>query len=73
MLKTALFAAQAGARKVYAVELGRFLLRASKQNFIDNGYEATVALLDKDARMITLEDVEKPDVVISCDSASCRP
>jgi predicted RNA methylase len=59
----ALFAARAGARKVYAVEIGDYLSRASEQIFVDNGFGSCIVPLHMDARDVTLQCVEKPDVV----------
>jgi predicted RNA methylase len=60
----ALLAARAGARRVYAIEIGDYLSRTSRQIFADNGFADCIALLRMDARDVTLESVEKPDVVI---------
>jgi len=60
----ALFAARAGARKVFAVEIGDYLSKASQQTFVENGYGNTIVALHNDAQEVNLADVEKPDVVI---------
>jgi predicted RNA methylase len=60
----ALFAARAGAGKVYAVEIGDYLWRSSQQVFADNGLSSSIIPLRMDARDVTLQCVEKPAVVI---------
>lgn len=60
----AIFAAQAGARKVYAVEIGDYLSRVARDNFAGSGYGGIIELLRMNAREVTLSHVEKPDVVI---------
>lgn len=60
----ALFAAKAGARKVFAVEIGDFLSRASRENFVENGCGETIVSLHMDAQEVTLRHIEKPDVLI---------
>lgn len=60
----AIFAAKAGARKVYAVEIGDFLWRVSRQNFDESGYGETIQSLRMNALEIGPGDVERPDVVI---------
>src|SRR5581483_4127830 len=59
----ALFAARAGARRVYAAEVGEYLSLASQQIFVENGYGERIFPLHMDARDVTLDHVEKPDVV----------
>src|SRR5437879_1551396 len=56
-----LFAVRAGARKVYAVEIGDYLSRVSQQIFAENGFESRIVLLPMDARDVNLRCVEKPD------------
>jgi predicted RNA methylase len=60
----AIFAAQAGARKVYAVEIADYLSRVSRENFVESGYGTTIVPLRMNAREVTLAHVEKPDVVV---------
>ena len=60
----ALFAVRAGARKVYAVEIGDYLSRVSQQIFAENGFASRIVSLPMDARDVNLSCVEKPDVVI---------
>jgi predicted RNA methylase len=60
----AIFAAKAGARRVYAVEIAEYLSRVSRENFIESGYEETIVPLRMNARELSLDNVEKPDVVI---------
>lgn len=60
----ALFAAKAGARTVYAVEIGNYLSRVSRANFVANNYEATIRPLRMNAQDVQLTHVEKPDVVV---------
>jgi predicted RNA methylase len=60
----ALFAARAGARKVYTVEIGDYLSRASARVFAENGFAERIVPLRMDARDLTLELIEKPDVVV---------
>lgn len=60
----AIFAAKAGARKVYAVEIADYLSRVSRENFIENGYGETILPLRMNAREVSLANVEKPDVVV---------
>jgi predicted RNA methylase len=59
----AIFAARAGARKVYAVEIGNYLSKVSRENFVKSGYGSVIVPLRKNAREVQLTDVEKPDVV----------
>ena len=56
--------ASAGARRVYAVEIGSYLSQVSQQIFQRNGYGDRIVPLRLDARAVTLDCVEKPDVVI---------
>jgi predicted RNA methylase len=60
----ALFAAKAGARKVFAIDIGDFLSRASHENFMENGYGETIVSLHMDAQEVTLTHIPKPDVLI---------
>lgn len=60
----AMFAARAGARKVYAVEIGNYLWHVSRGNFDRSGYGSIIESLRMNAREVGLKDVEKPDAVI---------
>lgn len=60
----ALFAAESGARRVYSVEIGDYLFRASRQIFDESNFRETIVSLHMDARDVTLSHIEKPDVVI---------
>src|SRR5215213_791507 len=60
----AIFAAKAGARKVYAVEIGDYLRRVSRENFVESGYGETIQSLHMNALEVSLNDVERPDVVV---------
>jgi predicted RNA methylase len=60
----AIFAAKAGAGKVYAVEIADYLSRVSRENFVENGYGTTIVPLRMNAREVSLAHVEKPTVVI---------
>lgn len=60
----AIFAARAGARRVYAVEIGPHLNRISRAAFDVSGFGSTIVSLRADARQITRDDVGEPDVVI---------
>lgn len=59
----ALLAARAGAGRVFAVEVGPYLSRISRQVFDESGYGATIESLRIDARKLDLTEVPKPDVV----------
>ncbi len=60
----ALFAARAGAKKVYSVEFDPYVAKLARQNVINNGYEDVVQVILGDARNIHLPAGEKVDVVI---------
>jgi predicted RNA methylase len=60
----AIFAARAGARKIYSVEIGAYLSQASAEIFQRNGYGTLIIPLRMDARDVSLRCVDKPDVVI---------
>jgi predicted RNA methylase len=60
----ALFAARAGARKVFAVEIGDYLCRASRRVFQESEFRDRIVSLQMDARCVDLNNVEKPNVVI---------
>jgi len=58
----AMFAAKAGAKKVYAIEFDKKNIRTLKENFKINNLEDRIILLEGDARKIKLP--EKVDVII---------
>ncbi len=60
----AIFAAKSGARRVYAVEVGKYLHQISKEIFAASPYSDCIVPLRIEARDLNLELVEKPDVVI---------
>lgn len=60
----ALFAAKSGARRVYAVEVGKYLSKISKQIFAESEFAERIVPLQIEARDLDLTLVEKPDVVI---------
>jgi predicted RNA methylase len=60
----ALFAAEADARKIYAVEIGEYLARAAAQTFAQSKYVERFTLLRTNACDLSLQDIESPDVVI---------
>src|SRR5438132_1657785 len=59
-----LFALRAGARRVIAVEAGRYLSRSLRQTFDASGYGDRITALRMDARKLTLAAIEKPDIVV---------
>lgn len=59
----AMFAADAGARKVYAVEIDKRNTRTLRDTFAVNGYEDRIVVLEGDATKIKLP--EKVDVIIA--------
>ena len=60
----AVLAAKNGARKVYAVEVGKYLHQISKQIFAASPYSHQIMPLQIEARDLNLQLVEKPDIVI---------
>ena len=60
----ALFAARAGASRIYAVEIGDYLFRSACRTFEASPYSSVITPLCLDARGVSLEAIEKPDVVI---------
>jgi predicted RNA methylase len=60
----AIFAARAGAGKIYSVEIGPYLSRVSEEIFRRTGYDSRIVPLRMDARDVTLQDIEKPAVVV---------
>jgi len=60
----AIFAARAGARRIYSIEIGSYLSRISSQVFQQSGYGSLVVPLRMDACDVKLQCVEKPDVVV---------
>ena len=59
-----IFAARAGAGRVFAVEIGPHLDRISRAAFNASGFGSTIVSLCVDVRQITRTDVGEPDVVI---------
>lgn len=59
-----IFAARSGARKVYAVEVGKYLSKISKQIFAESEFAEQIFPLQIEARNLNLDLIEKPDVVI---------
>ncbi|HEX4799368.1 MAG TPA: 50S ribosomal protein L11 methyltransferase [Candidatus Paceibacterota bacterium] len=57
-----MFAADAGAKRVYAVELDQGNIISLKQTIKENGYEKIIEIINADATTINFP--EKPDVVI---------
>jgi|688.fasta_scaffold284674_1 predicted RNA methylase len=57
-----LFAAQAGAAKVFAIEADRYQVEQLRLNAKDNGFEDVIIPIHGDARTISV--AEKPDVLI---------
>lgn len=60
----ALFAARAGASKVFSIEFDPYVAKLARQNVINNGYEQVVQVILGDARNIHLPEGTKVDVVI---------
>jgi ribosomal protein L11 methyltransferase PrmA len=60
----ALFAAEAGAGKVYAAEIGEYLYRAAAQTFAQSEYASRFTLIRQNALDLALSQIEKPDVVL---------
>ncbi|HEU4710292.1 MAG TPA: 50S ribosomal protein L11 methyltransferase [Pyrinomonadaceae bacterium] len=58
------FAARCGARKVYAIEVGKYLSRVSKKIFSESEFADRIVPLQLEASNLNLTLVEKPDVVI---------
>lgn len=59
-----LFAAAAGAKKVYAVEITNLLTNIAKNNFKNNNFDTEFQCITDDARNIDIQQVGKVDVVI---------
>lgn len=60
----AMFAAKAGAHQVYAVEVGEYLSKVSRQIFSESDYADRIVPLRIEARDLDASMLEKPDVVI---------
>jgi len=60
----ALFAARAGAKKVYSIELDPYVAKLAEQNVINNGYQNVIEVILGDARDINLPKGTTVDVVI---------
>jgi predicted RNA methylase len=59
-----MFAAKSGARRVYAVEVGKYLSKVSKQIFQESDFADKIVPLQIEARELELSMIEKPDVVV---------
>jgi predicted RNA methylase len=59
-----MFAAKSGARRVYAVEVGNYLSKVSKQIFRESDFADKIVPLQIEARELRLSMIEKPDVVV---------
>lgn len=57
-------AARSGARRVYAVEVGQYLSKVSKEIFRDSDFADKIVPLQIEARELELSMIEKPDVVV---------
>lgn len=60
----AMFAARAGARRVYAVEVGKYLSEVSREIFSESSFADRIVPLRIEASELNLSMLEKPDVVI---------
>lgn len=60
----AIFAAKSGARRVYAVEVGKYLSKVSREMFSESGFADRIVPLQIEARDLDLAMIEKPDVVV---------
>lgn len=59
-----MFAAKSGARRVYAVEVGKYLSKVSKEIFRESDFADKIVPLQMEARELELSMIEKPDVVV---------
>src|SRR5205807_2360807 len=59
-----IFAAKCGARRVYAVEVGKYLSKVSKEIFLESDFADTIVPLRIEARELELSMIEKPDVIV---------
>lgn len=60
----ATFAAAAGARRVYAVEVGKYLSKVSREIFLAGKFSDVIVPLQIEASQLDISMIEKPDVVI---------
>ena len=59
-----LFAARAGAKKVYSIEVDPYVAKLASQNISNNGYKNVIKVYLKDVRNIILKNKNTFDVVI---------
>ncbi len=59
----AIFAAHAGAKRVYAIEISPLLVEAAKKNVQANGFTDVIKVIEGDAA--TVDFPERPDVVVA--------
>jgi predicted RNA methylase len=59
-----MLAARSGARRVYAVEVGKYLSKVSKEIFLASDFADKIVPLQIEARELELSMIEKPDVVV---------
>ena len=59
-----MFAARAGARRVYAVEVGKYLSKVSKEIFRESDFADEIVPLQIEARELKLSMLERPDVIV---------
>ena len=60
----AIFAAKSGARLVYAVEVGKYLSKVSREIFAECSFADRIVPLRIEARELDISMIDKPDVVI---------
>src|SRR5882672_2874666 len=60
----AILAAKSGARRVYAVEVGKYLSKVSREIFAASGFSDRIKPLRIEARDLDVSMIDKPDVVI---------
>ena len=58
----AMFAADVGARKVYAIEIDKKNIKTLKESFLQNGYDRIIEIIEGDVREVKIP--EKIDVII---------
>ncbi len=61
----AILAARSKAKKVFAVEFDPFIASIAKKNFNSNGFENQIELIVQDARILSLQEKGKINVVIA--------
>src|SRR6266446_2598466 len=59
-----IFAAKCGARRVYAIEVGKYLAKVSRDIFSESDFADRIVPLRIEARELELSMIEKPDVVV---------